>query len=100
MVAWAEQVQGRGFLQQLHLIPSCALKNKVRDRPNDPPVYVNTLNSTLVATERALIAIMENYQQRDGSVKIPEALIPYMNGVESIAPNEIFTVSSPQRQSR
>jgi seryl-tRNA synthetase len=58
---------------------------KYRDRPNDSPAYVNTLNSTLVATERALIAILENYQQKDGSVKIPKVLIPYMNQQEQIS---------------
>jgi seryl-tRNA synthetase len=42
--------------------------------------YVHTLNSTAVATPRALVAILENHQRADGSVKIPEVLIPYMNG--------------------
>ena len=57
---------------------------RFRDNPGDPTAFVHTLNSTLVATERALIAILENYQQKDGSVRIPEALQPYMNGLESI----------------
>lgn len=57
---------------------------RYRNRPNDPTAYVHTLNSTLVATERAIIAILENYQQEDGSVNIPKALIPYMNGLERI----------------
>ncbi len=48
--------------------------------------YVHTLNSTAVATPRALVAILENHQQRDGVVKIPRALIPYMNGRTEIAP--------------
>ncbi|MEM3655597.1 MAG: serine--tRNA ligase [Thermoprotei archaeon] len=48
--------------------------------------YVHTLNSTAVATPRALVAILENHQQRDGVVKIPKALVPYMNGKTEIAP--------------
>lgn len=39
--------------------------------------FVHTLNGTVVATPRALIAILENYQQKDGSITIPEVLIPY-----------------------
>jgi len=41
--------------------------------------FVHTLNGTAIATSRAIIAILENYQQKDGSVKIPKALQPYMN---------------------
>ena len=57
---------------------------RFRDRTNDPTQYPHTLNITLVATERTLIAILENYQQADGSVKIPAALQPYMNGMKVI----------------
>jgi seryl-tRNA synthetase len=46
---------------------------------------VHTLNGSGVAVGRALIAIMENYQQEDGSIAIPEALRPYMHGREKIA---------------
>ncbi|MEM2094311.1 MAG: serine--tRNA ligase [Candidatus Bathyarchaeia archaeon] len=55
-------------------------KIRYRDRPDEQTMFVHTLNSTLVATERALIAIMENYQNRDGSITIPDVLVPYMNG--------------------
>jgi seryl-tRNA synthetase len=57
---------------------------RYRDRSGDPTQWVHTLNSTFVATERALIAILENHQERDGSVAIPQALRPYMNGLEKI----------------
>jgi seryl-tRNA synthetase len=40
----------------------------------------HTLNSTAIATERAICCILENYQQEDGTIRIPEVLIPYMNG--------------------
>jgi seryl-tRNA synthetase len=43
---------------------------------------VHTLNSTAIATSRVLRAILENYQQKDGTVKVPDALVPYMNGVK------------------
>jgi seryl-tRNA synthetase len=50
------------------------------------PEFVHTLNGSGVAVGRALIAILENYQQRDGSVVIPDALRPYMRGLEVIEP--------------
>ncbi len=43
---------------------------------------VHTLNGTAIATSRALIAVLENYQQEDGSVRIPDVLVPYMGGRE------------------
>ncbi len=57
---------------------------RFRGKPNEPTQYAHTLNSTLVATERALVAIMENYQQKDGTVVIPKALRPYMRGLDTI----------------
>jgi seryl-tRNA synthetase len=48
--------------------------------------YVHTLNGSGLAVGRTLIAILENYQERDGSVAIPAALRPHMGGVERIAP--------------
>lgn len=45
---------------------------------------VHTLNNTVMATSRAMVAIMENYQNEDGSVTVPKVLVPYMNGVEVI----------------
>ena len=47
--------------------------------------HVHTLNGSGVAVGRALIAVMENHQQADGSILIPEALRPYMGGMERIA---------------
>jgi seryl-tRNA synthetase len=44
--------------------------------------HIHTLNSTAIATSRALRGILENYQQKDGTVIVPEALLPYMNGVK------------------
>jgi seryl-tRNA synthetase len=50
------------------------------------PEHVHTLNGSGVAVGRALVAILENYQQRDGSVVIPDVLRPYMQGQETIEP--------------
>jgi seryl-tRNA synthetase len=46
--------------------------------------FVHTLNGSGLAVGRTVVAILENYQQADGSIQIPEALRPYMNGIESI----------------
>ncbi len=61
------------------------LNIKVRD-PVDftSKRYVHTLNSTAIATSRAIRAILENYQNEDGSVTIPEALRPYLYGKETL----------------
>ncbi|HEX8289356.1 MAG TPA: serine--tRNA ligase [Pyrinomonadaceae bacterium] len=48
------------------------------------PEFVHTLNGSGLAVGRTWIAILENYQQEDGSISIPEILLPYMNGVEKI----------------
>ena len=46
--------------------------------------FVHTLNGSGLAVGRTLLAIMENYQQDDGSIVIPEALVPYMGGMTVI----------------
>jgi seryl-tRNA synthetase len=46
--------------------------------------YVHTLNGSGVAVGRALIAVLENYQEADGSIRVPDALVPYMGGLEKI----------------
>ncbi len=56
-----------------------------RNPETGKPELVHTLNGSGVAVGRAMIAVMENYQQADGSITIPDALRPYMGGVESIS---------------
>ena len=51
------------------------------------PEFVHTLNGSGLAVGRTWIAVLENYQQKDGSVVVPEVLRPYMRGVEVIEPN-------------
>lgn len=57
---------------------------KFRRSANDKPEFVHTLNGSGVAIGRTTACILENYQQEDGTVKVPEALIKYMNGVDII----------------
>jgi seryl-tRNA synthetase len=59
----------------------------IRYRPNGggKPRFLHTLNGSGLAVGRTVVAILENYQERDGSVTIPKALIPYMGGVERIS---------------
>jgi seryl-tRNA synthetase len=64
------------------------LKIRFRDRTNDETRLLHTLNSTLVATERTMVAIIENYQTPAGTVKIPAALQKYMGGIEEIKPKQ------------
>ena len=50
------------------------------------PVFAHTLNGSGLAVSRTVAAILENFQQPDGSVKIPKVLIPYMGGIEILTP--------------
>lgn len=59
---------------------------RFRREPNAKPEYVHTLNGSGLAIGRTVAALLENYQQADGSVVIPEVLRPYMGGKEVIAP--------------
>ncbi len=59
---------------------------RFRDKTNEETRLLHTLNSTLVAIERTLVAIMENYQTPEGTVKVPEVLQKYMGGLAEIRP--------------
>ena len=48
--------------------------------------FVHTLNGSGLAVGRTLVAVLENYQQADGSVEVPQALRPYMGGIDRLAP--------------
>jgi seryl-tRNA synthetase len=65
-----------------------ARRAKIRYRPNkgDKPKLVHTLNGSALAIGRTLVAILEQYQQADGTVRVPTALVPYMGGLELITP--------------
>src|SRR3989338_3971334 len=65
-----------------------AVRLNIKYRKGEEKEYIHTLNSTAIATGRALRAIIENYQQKDGSIKVPAALVPYMNGIKVIGKAE------------
>src|SRR5208282_1610025 len=87
--AW---MPGQGKYREVVSCSNCttyqAVRSKIRfrDRPDEPTKWLHTLNSTLTASERTLIAIMENYQTENGSIEIPKALEPYMGGITKIRP--------------
>jgi seryl-tRNA synthetase len=59
----------------------------IRYRPKEggKPRLLHTLNGSGLAVGRTVVAILENYQDSDGSVKIPKVIVPYMGGVERIS---------------
>ncbi|MCX5748216.1 MAG: serine--tRNA ligase [Proteobacteria bacterium] len=59
-------------------------KIRYRPMPGDKPRFVHTLNGSGLAVGRTIVAILEQYQQADGSVVVPEALRPYLGGLERI----------------
>ena len=63
-----------------------ARRANIRYRPDEGarPRFVHTLNGSGVALPRTMIAVIENYQQPDGSIRVPEVLVPYMGGIEVI----------------
>lgn len=65
-----------------------ARRANIRYKPKSggKPAFVHTLNGSGLPTGRTMAALLENYQQPDGSIKLPEALWPYMNGVKVIEP--------------
>jgi seryl-tRNA synthetase len=67
-----------------------ARRMKARTRPRGgegAPEFVHTLNGSALAVGRALVAVLENYQQPDGSIAVPDVLRPYMGGLEVITAN-------------
>jgi seryl-tRNA synthetase len=81
---------GQGMYREISSCSNCgdfqARRMNARYRPNDAkqPRLLHTLNGSGVAVGRALIAVMENYQEEDGSIRIPDALKPYMGGLTRI----------------
>ena len=59
----------------------------IRTKGENGTYYVHTLNNTVLATPRALIAFLENHYQKDGTITIPEVLRPYMGGMTEIKTN-------------
>jgi seryl-tRNA synthetase len=82
---------GQGKYREISSCSVCgdfqARRMNARYRPGEgkAPRFLHTLNGSGVAVGRAMVAVLENYQQADGSVTVPKALRPYMGGVERIA---------------
>ena len=58
---------------------------RYREKPGARPAFVHTLNGSGLALPRVMISVMENYQQEDGTIAVPEVLRPYMGGMAVIA---------------
>ena len=68
------------------IFQSVRMKTRYKNNKNET-IYPGTLNGSGLAVGRTLIAILENYQQKDGSISIPKVLRPYMNNLEKISMN-------------
>lgn len=83
---------GQDTYREISSVSTCgdfqARRMKARYRPEDGKgtAYVHTLNGSGLAVGRTLVAVMENYQRADGGITVPEALRPYMGGLDAIAP--------------
>ena len=83
---------GQGAYREISSISWCgdfqARRMNARYRPEGEKGtrFVHTLNGSGLAVGRTLVAVLENYQQEDGSVLVPEALAPYMGGLERLTP--------------
>ncbi len=83
---------GQGLYREISSCSNCgdwqARRMQARYRPVEVKgnVFVHTLNGSGLAVGRTLVAILENYQQEDGSVDIPEILLPYMGGITRLEP--------------
>jgi len=83
---------GQGAYREISSCSNCGdfqarrMKARVRNPESGKPELVHTLNGSGLAVGRTLIAVLENYQQRDGTILIPEVLQPYMGGQGMIKP--------------
>ncbi|MGB9163262.1 MAG: serine--tRNA ligase, partial [Rhodomicrobium sp.] len=89
---------GQNTYREISSVSNCgdfqARRMQARFRPKDPGSksgagakevqFVHTLNGSGLAVGRALIAVIENYQEEDGSIRVPDPLLPYMGGVHRI----------------
>ena len=84
------QNSGRGIYREISSCSNCGdfqarrMNAKFKDKDNNKTGFLHTLNGSGLAIGRTLIAILENNQQSDGSVVIPDVLVPYMRGIKKI----------------
>lgn len=85
--AW---MPGQGAYREIGSCSNCTdyqarrLRIRFKDKTNEETSLVHTLNSTLVATERTMVSIMENYQTSNGDVEVPDILRKYMGDIKKI----------------
>jgi seryl-tRNA synthetase len=83
---------GQGAYREISSCSNCTdfqarrMMARMRNPETGKNELVHTLNGSGLAVGRTLIAVLENYQQRDGSIRVPDVLRPYMGGMEVIAP--------------
>jgi len=83
---------GQGDYREISSCSACGdfqarrMHARYRSKSTKDTSFVHTLNGSGVAVGRALIAVLENYQQADGSVRVPDVLKPYMGGLTTIEP--------------
>ena len=84
---------GQGRYREISSCSNCGdfqarrMKTRFRDKGEKGTSYVHTLNGSGLAVGRTLVAVLENYQEEDGSVMVPTALRPYLDGMERISPH-------------
>jgi len=84
------QNNGKGAYREISSCSNCGdfqarrMNAKFKDKETNKIEFLHTLNGSGLAIGRTMIAVLENYQQEDGSILIPEVLIPYMKGVTTI----------------
>ena len=83
-------VPGQASYREISSVSNCEafqarrMQARWRNPATGKPEPLHTLNGSGVAVGRALVAVMENYQQADGSIEVPAVLRPYMGGLERI----------------
>ena len=83
---------GQGKYREISSCSNCEafqarrMQARWRNPASGKPEPVHTLNGSGLAVGRTLVAVLENFQQADGSVRVPDALVPYMGGLRRIAP--------------
>ena len=84
------QNSGKGMYREISSCSNCGdfqarrMNAKFKDKETNKIEFLHTLNGSGLAIGRTIIAILENYQQSDGSVVVPDVLVPYMKGIKKI----------------
>ncbi len=84
---------GQGAYREISSCSNCGdfqarrMDTRYRAAGEKGTTFVHTLNGSGLAVGRTLVAVLENYQQADGSVTVPTALLPHMGGIEKLVPN-------------